>query len=121
MADALIIQVPRGSPVERQLSEQPPAGVTGDEVVVEPVAPDAAGNLDPPPAGEVVLSLPSPEALAREAAEVDRVIAQAGTGVEPLVVLVEAAEEIRDDELAVVLDAARRAPRPVIMRVVRSA
>ena len=65
--------------------------------------------------------MPSPEALAREADEVRRVIAHAGTGVQPLVVVVEAAEELRDDELAAVLEAAGHAPRPVVLRVLRDA
>jgi hypothetical protein len=67
-----------------------------------------------------VLSVPSPETLAREAAEVRRVIAKAGTGIEPLVVVVEAAEELRQDELTAVLDAAAQSSRPVVLRVVRS-
>jgi hypothetical protein len=67
----------------------------------------------------VVLSVPSPESLAREADEVRRVIARAGTGVEPLVVVVEAAEELRDDELAAVVNATDHASRPVILRVLR--
>jgi hypothetical protein len=111
----LIIQVPGGA-VARQLSARPP-----DDVVIDVGPTDAEGNLEPPAAGEVVLSVPSPEALAREAGEVRRVIAGAGTGVEPLVVVVEAAEELRDDELAAVLDAADDAPRAVILRVARNA
>jgi hypothetical protein len=72
MAGSLIIQVPRDGPVDRQLSDQPPPSLAGDQVVVEPVAPDAEGNLDPPAAGEIVLSVPSPESLSREAGEVCR-------------------------------------------------
>lgn len=120
MADALVIQVPRGSPVERQLDLDPPANLTASAVVIESVAADDEGNLDPPIDGEIVLSVPSPEALRREADEVRRVIAQAGTGVEPLVVVIEDAEELRDDELEAVLEAAPHAPRAVIVRVIRS-
>jgi hypothetical protein len=69
----------------------------------------------------VVLSLPSPEALEREADEVRRVIGQAGTGIEPLVVVVEAAEELREEELAAVLDGASHTSRAVILRVLRDA
>jgi hypothetical protein len=116
----LIIQVPRGGPIDRQLKEQAPPSVASGEVVVEALASDAEGNLDPPATGEVVLSVPSPESLSREAGEVRRVITQAGTGIEPLVIVIEAAEELRDDELAAVLDAARRAPRAVILRVIRN-
>jgi hypothetical protein len=117
----LIIQVARGSAVERQLSTSPPEALGGDEVVVETGYTTADGHLEPSDAGTVVLSVPSPEALAREADEVRRVIARAGSGVEPLVVVVEAAEELRDDELAAVRDAAGHAPRPVILRVMRDA
>jgi Zn-dependent M28 family amino/carboxypeptidase len=117
----LIVQLPRGSAVDRQLSAQPPQSVASGEVVVEVGATDPEGQLEPPAAGQVVLSLPSPEALAREAAEVRRVIGQAGTGVEPLVIVVEAAEELRQDELAAVLDAAGHTSRAVILRVIRDA
>jgi hypothetical protein len=121
MADGpkLIVQVPRGSAVDRQLGARAPQAVASGEVAVSAGPADAAGHLEPPAAGQVVLSVPSPEALTREADEVRRVIAQAGAGTEPLVVVVEAAEELRDDELAVVVDAAGHAPRPVILRVLR--
>src|SRR4029450_3813064 len=97
----------------------PPQSVSDGEVVVTATATDAQGHLDPPAAGDLGLSVPSPEALAREADEVRRVLARAGTGVEPLVVVVEAAEELREDELATVVEAAQHASRAVILRVVR--
>jgi hypothetical protein len=118
---ALIVQVPRGSGVERRLREEPPAVVAGGEVAVETGATDAEGNLEAPAAGEIVLSVPSPEALLREANEVRRVIARAGTGVEPLLIVVEAAEELRDEELAPTVAAAGHTARPVILRVIRNA
>jgi hypothetical protein len=118
---SLIIQLPRGSAVDRQLSAQAPQSVVSGEVVVEVGPTDAAGHLEPPAAGQVVLSLASPEALEREAGEVRRVIGQAGTGVEPLVVVLEVAEELREDELAAILDAARRTSRGVILRIIRDA
>jgi hypothetical protein len=123
MADQprLIIQLPRGSSVERQLSAQELPSVASGDVVVEVGPTDPEGHLEAPAAGQVVLSLPSPEALEREAGEVRRVIGRAGTGVEPLVVVVEAAEELRDDELAAVLDAASHTSRAVILRIIRDA
>jgi hypothetical protein len=117
----LIIQLPRGSAVERQLSGQPPRSVASGEVVVQVGPNDVEGRLEAPSAGQVVLSLPSPEALEREASEVRRAIGQSGTGVEPLIVAVAAAEQLRDEELAVLLDAARRTPRAVILRIIGDA
>ena len=87
--------------------------------MVEAGPTDAEGVLEAPAAGQVVLSLLSPEALEREASEVRRVIGQAGTGVEPLVVVLEAAEALREGELAALLSATSRASRAVILRVVR--
>jgi len=118
---SLIIQVPRDGVVQRQLSERPPSGAAGGEVVVEAGQTDPEGNLEAAATGEVVLSVPSPEALAREPDEVRRVIAQAGTGVEPLVVVIEAAEELREEELMPVLAATAHTSRPVIVRVIRDA
>jgi hypothetical protein len=115
----LIIQLPSDGAVDRQLSAQPLASVASGDVVVEAGPTDDEGNLEAFAAGQVVLSVPSPEALAREAAEVRRVIGQAGTGVEPLVVEVEAADELREEELAAVLDAATHSSRAVILRIIR--
>jgi hypothetical protein len=115
----LIIQAPRGGAVDRQLSARAPRSVASGEVVVEVGPTDARGHLEPPAAGQVVLSVPSPEALAREPGEVRRTIAGAGTGTQPLVVVVEAAEELREDKLAVVLEAAGHTSRGVILRIIR--
>ena len=123
MADSprVIIELPRGSAVERELRAEPPASVTRGDIVVEAGPTDADGALEAQTAGQVVLSVPSPEALEREADTVLRVIGQAGTGVEPIVVVVEAAEQLRDEELASLLRAAEHAPRPVILRIIRDA
>jgi hypothetical protein len=116
----LILQVPNGSRVELQLAADPPA-VLSDDVVVEIGATDSDGVLESPTAGEVVLSVPSPQTFRREPDELHRVLTQPGTGTEPLVVVVAAAEELTDSDLRLVLDAARRSPRPVILRVIRDA
>jgi len=100
----LIVQLPRGSAVERQLSAQAPESVARGEVVVQVGPTDAEGRLEAPSAGQIVLSLPSPEALERQASEVRRVIGQSGTGVEPLIVAVEA--PLQHVGGAVVVDAA---------------
>ena len=68
-----------------------------------------------------MLSVPSPQTFRREPDELHRVLTEPGTGTEPLVVVVEAAEELTDSDLRLVLDAARRSPRPVILRVIRDA
>ena len=117
----LVVQVPRGGSVERRFAAGPPSAVAAGEIVVDARPADERGRLEPPDVGQVVLSVPSPETLAREPEEVRRVIDRAGSGVEPLVVVVEAAEELREDELAVVLAAADRSPRPVILRVMGDA
>jgi hypothetical protein len=117
----LIVQVPRGSMVHDRLTGQPPPSVTHQEVVVEVGPSDAEGNLEASDVGHVVLAVPSPETLEREPDEVHRVIAEAGEGSEPLIVVVEVAEELREEELAPVLEAAAHSPRAVILRVIRDA
>jgi hypothetical protein len=117
---ALILQVPAGGAVELQLSAEPLPLLARGEVVLESGVTDALGNLEASAAGEVVLALASPEALRRDPAEVHRVIAHAGPGTEPLVVTLEAAEELREDELAALVEAAAHTPRAVILRIVRS-
>jgi hypothetical protein len=121
LSDPVIVQVALGSEVSAQLAARPPACIVDGRVAIEHSDPDEAGNLEPPDIGEVVLSVPSPLELAHDAAEVRRVIARAGTGIEPLVIVVEAAEELRDDELAPVLEAAGHTERAVIIRIIRDA
>ncbi len=116
----LIIQVPRGSAVDRNLRENPPASVASGRVVVERLPADAGGQIMPPETGEVVLSVLSPEALSREAEQVGRLLKGATADGEPLVVLVQVAEEIRDDELAAVLGVRVHTRRVVLLRVLGS-
>jgi hypothetical protein len=118
---SLIVQIPRGGAINRQLEADALPSMDSGKVVVEVGPTDAEGNLEASVAGQVVLSLPSPEALKREAGQVRRVIAHAGTGIEPLIVEVEAAEELRENELEALLDATRHASRTVILRIVRDA
>lgn len=116
----LIIEIPGGGAIERQLVGDPPPPVGTGLVVVEVGATDAEGNLEPPAGGEVVLSVPSPPALMRDPDELRRIVDHAGTGAAPLVVEIEAAEALTEAELRLVLDAAGRADRPVILRVMRN-
>src|SRR5215468_6882157 len=102
----VIVQLPRGGAVDWYLRTYPPPGVASGQVVVEPVTAGPGGRLGPPAAGEVVMSVLSPEALARDKQEVRDVIEQAPDDAGPLVIIIEAAEELREDELAVVVDAA---------------
>lgn len=115
----LILEVPAGSTVQRGLAASPPDSVRSGAVVVQAGPTDARGVLEAAAAGEVVMSAPSPETLRREPDSVARVIDRAGTGVEALVIEVGVAEEIREDELAVVVEASRRSARPVILRIIR--
>jgi hypothetical protein len=114
----LIVVVPQGGAVERQLAAAPPPSVTGGEVVVEAGPTDSEGRLEAAAAGQVVLSVPSPPGLSRDPDAVRRVIGQAGTGTEPLVVVIEAAEELLEEELTAVLAATQHTSRAVILRVI---
>jgi hypothetical protein len=117
---SLIVQVPRGSAIERQLRDDRPLSLSADDVIVETGRTDDHGNLEEL-AGDVVLALPAPEELRRQATELTRVLDEAGPGSAPLVVVIEAGEELRDEEVAPLIEAARRAGRPVILRIMRPA
>jgi hypothetical protein len=111
----LIVQMPRGGRVEQQLRSEPPAGA--DAIVLDAVEPSRSGRIEPPTPGQLVYSVPSPEQLPRERDQLRRAVGDAGTGQEPLVIAVEAASELREDELAAALDAVAHAERPVILAV----
>ena len=117
----LIVQLPRDGAVDRQLRADPLPSVASGQVVLDHVPREADGRLGPAEAGEVVMSVLSPEALRREPDEVRDVIRDAPDDREPLVIIVEAAEELREEELGVVLDAAARANRRVIVRIMADA
>jgi hypothetical protein len=114
----LLIQVPGGSAIERQLRDRRPPSVSTDDVVVQTGPTDARGALEEM-AGEIVLALPAPEELGRHAAELRHVLDQAGPGTAPLVVVVQAGEELLEEEAAPLVEAARSARRPVILRIIR--
>jgi hypothetical protein len=118
---SLIVQLPRDSAVDRNFRADPPPSLAGGRVLLDHVARQPDGRLGPPEAGEIVMSVLSPEALTREPSEVRQVIRRAAAGDEPLVIIVEAAEELREDELAVVVDAAAGARRRVILRIMGDA
>ena len=117
----VIVQVPRGGAVDRYLRTYPPPSVASGRAVVDRVAAEPDGRLGPPEAGEVVMSVLSPEALRSDQREVRDVVLRAAPGSGPLVIVIEAAEELREDELAAVLDAAARADRAVVLRVMAGA
>ena len=117
----VIVQLPRGSTVDQYLRTYPPPGLASGRVVLDQVAAEPDGRLGPPETGEVVMSVLSPEALTRDQQQVKDVIRHAAAGTGPLVIIVQAAEELREDELAVVLDAAARARRDVVLRVMSGA
>lgn len=113
----VIVQLAPDSLVDQNLRVQPPPSLLSGRVVLDHVEPDEPGRLGPPEVGEIIMSVLSPEALRREPDQVRDVIEQAPETDEPLVILVEAAEELREDELTVVADAAASAHRLVILRV----
>jgi hypothetical protein len=67
-----------------------------------------------------VLSVLSPESL-RDTEQVENTLQEADTGDEPPVIVVEAAEYLREDELAAVIDVAERLQRVVILRIMADA
>jgi hypothetical protein len=118
---SLILQIPRFGEVARRLRADPPMSVANGHVVVEHFPLDDDGRLEAPDGGEVILTVLSPEALRREPERARDAARQAAESDQPPVIIVEAAEELREDELAVVLDAADRAHRILIMRVMENA
>jgi hypothetical protein len=115
---SLIIQVPRGSAIERQLRDAPPAPLQeADDVLVQTGPTDAQGVLEAM-AGDVVLSIPAPRELVRRAGELTRVLDKGGSGT-PVVIVVQAGEQLLEEEAAALISASRRARRPVILRIIR--
>jgi hypothetical protein len=80
----VIVQLPHGSSVDTHLREETPAAVIDGRVVLEHLPAGEDGMLLPPEAGEIVLTVPSPEALRREPAEVERAIRAAAADGGPL-------------------------------------
>src|SRR5215467_14139942 len=113
---SVIVQLPRDSAIDQELRAYPLPIIASGQVVLDHLRPGANGRLEPPEASEIVLSVPSPEGL-RQPSEIRDVIEQAPDKRRPLMIIVEAAEELREEELAVVVDAADRAHRLVIIRI----
>jgi hypothetical protein len=117
---SVIVQLPHDSAIDHELRSYPLPSVASGQVVLDHVRPGADGRLEPPEASEIVMSVPSPEGL-RQPSEVRDIIEQAPDKRKPLMIIVEAAEELREEELAVVVDAAERAHRLVIIRIMADA
>jgi len=117
---SVIVELARDGAVDRNLRADPPSSVSSGRVVLDHFATGPDGHLEPPGGGEVVLSVLSPEAL-RDRQQVQDVLLQTDTSDEPPVIIVEAAEELREDELDAVLDAAERVQRVVILRIMADA
>jgi hypothetical protein len=117
----VIVELARDGEVDRNLRADPPPSLASDQVVLDRVEAGPHGDIGPPEAGEVIMSVPSPEAVRRDVQEVRDAVSQADDSDEPLTIVVEAAEYLREDELSVLLDAARRADRLVILRILADA
>jgi hypothetical protein len=118
---SVIVELVRDGEVDRNLRADPPPSVQSGRVVLDHFPGDADGRLGPPEAGEIVLTVPSPEALRRNQEELqDAVVGNEGDD-QPPVIIVEAAEYLREDELAPVLEAADLAQRVVIVRILADA
>ena len=116
----LIVELARDSAVDRNVRADLPPSIKSGRVALDHIEADDLGRLSPPPAGEVVLTVLSPEALRRDPQVVRDAVAQADSD-QPPVIVVEAAEYLREDEIAAVLDAADRADRTVILRLLTGA
>ena len=117
----LIVELTRDSAVDRNVRRDLPSSIKRGRVVLDHIEADDLGRLNSPPAGEVVLTVLSPEALRRDPQVVRDAVAQAAGSDQPPVIVVEAAEYLREDEIAAVLDAADRADRTVIVRILTDA
>ena len=118
MAATFVLQLPVDGALDLALRADPPPSVADGTVALDASpADDHSGRLERPAVGEVVLGLPSPEAIRRQADDVRRALHLAGAGVQPLVIEIKAASELREEELAPLVAAARQADRPVIVRV----
>ncbi|HEY3954699.1 MAG TPA: hypothetical protein VGM53_15105 [Streptosporangiaceae bacterium] len=117
----VIVQLAPGGQVDRQLAADPPLSLASGVVVLEHEPPGPDGRLGPPPGGQVVLSVLSPEALTREPEEVNAAVSRATDPGLPPVIIVEAAEELREEHLAVLVSAAERADRVAIVRIIADA
>jgi hypothetical protein len=116
----LIVELTRDSAVDRNVRADLPPSIKSGRVALDHIEADDLGRLSPPPGGEVVLTVLSPEALRRDPQVVRDAIAQADSD-QPPVIVVQAGEYLREDEIAAVLDAADRADRTVILRVLTDA
>jgi hypothetical protein len=117
----LIVELVRDSEVDRNLRADPPPSLQSGRVVLDHFPGDEDGRLGPPEAGEIVMTVPSPETLRRDQPEVQEAVLGAEDEDQPPVILVEAAEYLREDELAPVLEAADLAQRVVILRILSDA
>jgi len=116
----LIVELTRDSAVDRNVRADLPPSIKSGRVALDHIEADDLGRLSPPPAGEVVLTVLSPEALRRDPQVIRDAIDQADSD-QPPVIVVQAAEYLREDEIAAVLDAADRADRTVILRILTDA
>jgi len=119
-SESVIVELARDGEVDRNLRADPPPSVISGRVVLDHFAADATGRLEAPEGGQVVLSVLSPESL-RDTAQVENTLQETDTGDEPPVIVVEAAEYLREDELAAVIDVAERLQRVIIVRIMADA
>jgi hypothetical protein len=117
MAATLVLQVPIDGALDRALRADPPPSVADGTVALDAAPADDRGRLERPDVGEVVLAVASPEGIPRQGDDLRRVLHLSGAGVQPLVVEIDRASELREDELAPIVAAARDADRAVVVRV----
>jgi hypothetical protein len=110
-------QVPVDSPIERQLRDAPPPGLSDSRATVEPVESGGSGKIEPPSTGTIVWALPSVEDLATSGEALAQAVRDAGAGPEPLVITVGAADALREEELTAVMGALEHSHRDLILTI----
>jgi hypothetical protein len=114
----VILLVPEGGEAHHALRDDAPPSLAAGKVVLDPIPPiGGSGRIEPPTTGHVVFTLPSPEVLLRDGDDVRRAVDLAPAGPEPVVVVLEAADTLREEHLAFLVDAAIRAPGPLVVAV----
>jgi hypothetical protein len=118
----VVIRVYDGGRIAKQLREDPPSAIKEGQVAVEPVRDEddndgSAGQVVPPGTGGGAFVIRTLDALMAQRIEVREKVADAGGRGEPFHITVESADEIRNEHVEMLLEAAENVGQVVIIRV----